>query len=291
MNLRLTGIAALLAAVNTGTALAHEPLFMMSHEAPGKGASDLHLAIHGERGEHEDETEFELEYTRGLTRNLALKISAPLVRQEERVADLIEGSTGVGDPTIRAKWRFWDRDVLAAKYAVAAMVQSTIPVGDGSGRLGSERPVILAGLSHGRESLEWYYFTDVRYLHALCPDLSWLTRWKKAPGACNGKLVPKGVKRTVLAPETGCWIGRLAARRSRRSCKERSLSWLGRGISARGRISRYAAGGLSSGRCTWPTRNYPSMCRGCATWPTIPRSRWMFTRHCRRLDRWTKVCC
>ena len=34
------------------------------------------------------------------------------------------------------------------------------------------------------------------------------------------------------------------------------MSWLGRGISARGRISRYAAGGLSSGRCTWPTRNF-----------------------------------
>ncbi len=112
----------------------------------------------------------------------------------------------------------------------------------------------------------------------------------------------KGVKRTVsigkVAPETAeqvedldgrieaiQWLIPLGCRRSRRSCKERSLSWLGRGISARGRISRYAAGGLSSGRCTWPTRNYPSMCRGCATWPTIPRSRWMFTRHCRRLDR------
>ena len=48
-----------------------------------------------------------------------------------------------------------------------------------------------------------------------------------------------------------------AAGGRRRSCKERSLSWLGRGISARGRISRYAAGGLSSGRCTWPTRKLP----------------------------------
>ena len=161
---RFAVVAMLSMALSTSKASAHEPLFMMSHEAPGKGASDVHLAVHGERGENEDETEFELEYTRGLTRNVALKISTALVRREERVLDLIEGSTGIGDPSIRMKWRFWDRDVLAAKYAVAAMIQSTIPVGEGGGRLGSERPAILAGLSHGRESLEWYYFADIRYL-------------------------------------------------------------------------------------------------------------------------------
>ncbi len=31
------------------SALAHEPLFMMSPEAPGKGASDWHFALHRER--------------------------------------------------------------------------------------------------------------------------------------------------------------------------------------------------------------------------------------------------
>lgn len=156
--------------IAAAAAVAHEPLFMMSHEAPGKGASDLHVALHGERGETEDETEFELEFTRGLTRNLAVKVGVPLVRREQRSAAGIAGDTGIGDPTVRAKWRFWDRDVLGAKYAVAAMLQSTVPVGDGSGRLGRDRPAVTAGLAHGRESLYWYYFVDARYRHHLAED-------------------------------------------------------------------------------------------------------------------------
>ena len=163
-NFLFAGILGLWAPWNAGAAWAHEPLFMMSHEAPGKGASDVHVAIQSDRGEEEDETEFELEYTRGLTRNLAVKVGVPLVREEERIGGLIEGTTGLGDPRVLLKWRFWDRDVLGAKYAVAAMVQSTLPIGEGGGRLGHDRPVILTGLSHGRESLAWYYFADVRYL-------------------------------------------------------------------------------------------------------------------------------
>ena len=164
MNRRIFhGAACLWIVCSSGTASGHEPLFMMSHEAPGKGASDVHLAIHGERTPARDETEFELEYTRGLTRNLAVKVGIPLVREEERIADVFKGDTGVGDPSVRIKWRFWDRDVLGAKYAVALMVHSTIPVGEGPARRGHERPSILWGLSHGRESLAWYYFVDMRY--------------------------------------------------------------------------------------------------------------------------------
>ena len=119
----------------------------------------------------------------------------------------------------------------------------------------------------------------------------------------------KGVKRTVsigkVAPETAeqvedldgrieaiQWLIPLGLQAVAEELQRAVVELAGpRYQLARGRISRYAAGGLSSGRCTWPTRNYPSMCRGCATWPTIPRSRWMFTRHCRRLGRWTGVCC
>ena len=80
----ILGMVVLFTAWSARSARAHEPLFMMSHEAPGKGASDWHVAIHGERGEDEDETEFEVEYTRGITRDLAFKVGVPLVRREER---------------------------------------------------------------------------------------------------------------------------------------------------------------------------------------------------------------
>ena len=50
--------------------------------------------------------------------------------------------------------------------------------------------------------------------------------------------------------------------------------------------SRCAAGGLSAGRCTWPTRNCPSRCRECATWPAAPKCRCAPTRSCKRLGVW-----
>lgn len=164
------GTLLMLAALAAGAsgarpAAAHEPLFMMSHEAPGKGASDFHLTVHGERVEVEDETELELEYTRGLTRDLAVKVGLPLARHEEWEAGRLRSAQGLADPSVRVKWRLWDRDLLGAKYAVAAMVESTVPVGDGSGRVGSRRPAVTAGLAHGREGLAWYYFADARYLY------------------------------------------------------------------------------------------------------------------------------
>lgn len=142
----ILGMVVLFTAWSARSALAHEPLFMMSHEVPGKGASDWHVAIHGERGEDEDETEFEVECTRGITRDLALKVGVPLVRREERRAGFMKSSTGLGDPSVRVKWRFWDRDVLGAKYALAAMLESTIPVGKGGVRLGHDQPSIVAGV-------------------------------------------------------------------------------------------------------------------------------------------------
>ncbi len=38
-------------------------------------------------------------------------------------------------------------------------------MGEGGGRLGRDKPSLLAGLAHGREGLYWYYFADARYLY------------------------------------------------------------------------------------------------------------------------------
>ncbi|HEX9756608.1 MAG TPA: transporter [Nitrospiria bacterium] len=148
-----------------GTSYAHEPIFMISHEAPGKGAFDLHTEMTHERQGDEREFEIEQEFTYGLTRDLAVGLSMPFVREEEMTSTGQDVENGLGDPTVRLKWRFWDKDLPGVKYAIATVIQSTLPVGEGDGRLGRDQPSILGGLAHGREGLHWYYFVDARYLY------------------------------------------------------------------------------------------------------------------------------
>lgn len=162
---RLLGALLFLFAVPSGV-LAHEPLFMASHEAPGKGAFDLHLEVTGTQTDDEDETEYEVEATWGLTRDVAVRVGLPFVTlsgSDETGSS--PSPSGFGDPTVRLKWRFWDRDVLGGKYAVAAILDSTIPVGDEG--IGRDRPSLLAGIAHGKEGLEHYYFVDARYAYAV----------------------------------------------------------------------------------------------------------------------------
>ena len=153
-----------------GSSTAHEPLFMMSHEAPGKGAKDVHVALHSERGVDERETEFETEFTVGLTRDIAFKIGLPFI-SEETYGDNPSAEQGLGNPNFMIKWRFWNHDVLGAKYAIAGMLKTALPLADqGEAFIGSAHPNLLAGLSHGKESLYWYYFVDFRYQTILEKD-------------------------------------------------------------------------------------------------------------------------
>ncbi|MDA2926073.1 hypothetical protein MYX78_02375 [Acidobacteria bacterium AH-259-G07] len=143
---------------------AHEPLFMMSHEAPGKGAFDLHAAFHHERHGDETEREFASEFTLGFTRDVALQMSFPYASISEDAPSGLTSKSSFSDPSARIKWRFWDKDLLGKKYAAAFAFQSTIPTGSETGR---KKPVFLTGLSHGREGLRWYYFVDTRYRYAV----------------------------------------------------------------------------------------------------------------------------
>lgn len=149
---------------------AHEPIFMISHEAPGKGAFDIHTEVTHDRQGDERELELEQEFTYGLTRDMAVRLSIPYVREELMESTGQKEQGGLGDPKVRLKWRFWDKDLPGAKYAVAGVLQSTLPVGDENGRLGRDKPSFLAGLAHGREGLYWYYFVDARYLYHVPDD-------------------------------------------------------------------------------------------------------------------------
>ncbi len=118
----ISTILLLLYIVHPMAARAHEPIFMISHEAPGKGAFDIHTEVTHERRGDERGLEVEQEFTYGLTRDLAVGFSIPFVREEEVASTGQEVENGLGDPAMRLKWRFWDKDLPGVKYAVAAVV-------------------------------------------------------------------------------------------------------------------------------------------------------------------------
>lgn len=149
----------------SGLSFAHEPIFMASTEAPGKGAFDLHTGIESTKQGDERKFELEQEITYGITRDLAVALSFPFARHEKFKEEGQEDKNGIKDPAIKVKWRFWDKDMPGIKYSSAVILKSTIPIGDGNGRLGRKKPGALIALAHGRESLDWYYVVDVRYLY------------------------------------------------------------------------------------------------------------------------------
>ena len=124
---------------------AHEPIFMISPEAPGKGALDVHTAFEHRRQGDKRGLELEQEFTYGLTRDLAVQLSVPFVRDEEIKAQQQDIDNGLGDPRVRLKWRFWEKALPGVRYSVASVLQSTLPVGNGEGRLGRDKPSLLGG--------------------------------------------------------------------------------------------------------------------------------------------------
>lgn len=144
--------------------MAHSPLFMLAPEAPGKGAFDLHTSItHGRQGDNRS-TELEQEFTYGVTRDFAAGFSVPLVRDEQAAAGGTQTTdTGIDNPHFFGQWRFWDKDVLGAKYSAAMRLAATIPVGDKI--IAREKPDFMAGAAYGMESLKRYYLVDIRYLY------------------------------------------------------------------------------------------------------------------------------
>ncbi len=156
---------ALVAVINE-PAFAHAPIFMMAPEAPGKGAFDLHTNIEHNKQGGKRRTRVEQEFTFGLSRDFSLGFAIPLERQEYTAQGAQQTSvTGVDNPKFFGQWRFWDKDVLGAKYSSALRLSATAPVGDKN--IARDKSSFLAGLAYGMESLKWYYTFDARYLNNL----------------------------------------------------------------------------------------------------------------------------
>jgi len=143
---------------------AHSPIFMMAPEAPGKGAFDIHASYDRSKQGGNSVEEFETELTYGLTRDFAVGFSMPFGKEKKLQPNGVYATESeTGNPELFTQYRFYNRDVIGAKYSAALRLSGKAPVGDTN--IASTKPAYMAGLAYGMESLKWYYTMDTRYLY------------------------------------------------------------------------------------------------------------------------------
>ncbi len=164
--MRQVGILAALAILAfTTPAAAHEPIFAPGAHVHSKGAHEVSLEYHRERaggaGENETENELSLEYEYGVTGDLTVAVEIPFKDKTTNA----NGSTGLGDIQLGAKYRFLRVDSPGSQYSTALLFRAKLPTGDDDSnpRLGSGSADFVGGLLHGLESRRWYYNLAARY--------------------------------------------------------------------------------------------------------------------------------
>lgn len=149
---------------------AHEPIFGLGPHTIFKGGVGIEMEIEGEKasGSDEEEKEYVLfnEIIYGITADLAITFTVPYVlnrKQDDGKGE--ERSSGIGDLSLRTKYRFWRSDSPGMQDAAAVIAGVKLPTGDDdrTPRLGSGSTDFLLALTAARESLKWYYFSDIRY--------------------------------------------------------------------------------------------------------------------------------
>jgi hypothetical protein len=159
-------LAAVLVLFASGPAAAHNPIFAPGAHVHAKGVHEVSLGYHRERssgaGEKETENELSLEYEYGVTADLTVAVEFPF---KDKTVNA-NGSTGLGDIQLAAKYRFLRVDSPGSQYSTALLFKVKLPTGDddSSPRLGSGSTDFVGGLLHGLESRRWYYNLAARYL-------------------------------------------------------------------------------------------------------------------------------
>jgi len=149
---------------------AHEPIFGLGPHVVFKNGFGIETEYESERmsagSETEKRTSFHTEIMYGVTGDLAVTLSVPTILGRtvgEAVGNIPR--TGLGDISLRTKYRFWRVDRPGIQDAAAVIFGLKLPTGDyeNTPPLGSGSTDVLFALAAARESRRWYYFGNVRY--------------------------------------------------------------------------------------------------------------------------------
>ena len=146
----------------SNSTFAHEPVFSLGPETIFKGGFGLETEVEYDKSASEREIGLHEEIIYGLRENLSLTGRIPFILEKKE-----DGATssGLGDISLRGKFRFFKKDYLGAQNKAALIGGIKFPTGDEDKKppVGTGSFDYLAGLTAGHESLKWYYFGTLRY--------------------------------------------------------------------------------------------------------------------------------
>lgn len=154
-----------------GAGAEHNPVFGLGPQTIWKGGFGVELEgeITRRKGElREEELALHAELLYGLTQDLSLTVSVPLVQRKSEsglvpgAAQVSRDATGVGDALVRAKWRIWHRFSGSTQYHAALIGGVKVPVASTSSEppLGSGSTDFLGGATISRDGLRYYLWAS-----------------------------------------------------------------------------------------------------------------------------------
>jgi len=154
--------AGVLLALQSGAALAHDPVFGIGPHVLFKDGMEAAIEVHREKAGEEKESELGLELVYGITGDWAAGIEVPYAFKDEGT----ESSSGLSDIQLFTKYRFWREDSLGLQESAAVMLAINGENGDEKADppLGNGATDIIAGLTYGYESMKWYRWASARHV-------------------------------------------------------------------------------------------------------------------------------
>ena len=146
-------------------ALAHEPIFGLGAHTLYKGGYGVEVEFEGEKAGDEKKSAIEYHLSYGLTPDFTIGFVVPQVLEKEEGSSSSSSSRGIGDLSLRGKYRFLRYDEPGATTGVALNLALKLPSGDEreSPPLGTGSVDYMVGLAVTREGLVHYFFSDARY--------------------------------------------------------------------------------------------------------------------------------
>jgi len=157
--LALTGLCLFLA---PALVRAHEPVFGLGAHTLYRDGYGIEVELEAEKAGDDRENVVEYKLSYGVTPDFTIGLTLPQVI-EKREGE--ESASGLGDMTLKAKYRFIRMDAQGSTTGVAVNLGLKLPSGDDTKkpRLGTGGADYITGLTVSREGLRHYFFSDVRY--------------------------------------------------------------------------------------------------------------------------------
>lgn len=136
---------------------AHDPVFGLGPHVLFKDGVEIAPEVNLRKKGDNEETEFGVELTYGLTGDWAAGIEIPYAKQTVNNSS----NSGQDDVTVFTKYRFWREDGPGVQESMSVAFKLKTDTGDSN--IGTGTTDSLLGLTYGYEGRKWYRWAALRY--------------------------------------------------------------------------------------------------------------------------------